>query len=301
MKVAITGASGFIGRKLAAVLRDAGHVPLAISHNVERAASALPGAEVISFNQAIADWPAVDAVVNLMGEPVTGRWTAEKKREIHDSRVIGTRKLVEAIERAGQRPRRFVSASAVGYYGDRGDEELIEDSPPGRSFLAEVCQRWEAEAKQVGPLGVSWAIVRIGLVLGEGGGALAPLTTLFKLGLGGPIGSGRQWMPWVSLEDTARLIHFLVESDHEGVFLATAPEPVRQAEFASALGKVLGRPAVLPAPAFAIRLVVGEFAAELLDSRRCLPARTTAVGFRFEYPRLVPALRAALRAAVEAK
>lgn len=300
MKVAVTGATGFIGRALVTWLREEGHTPLAISHNVERAAMMLPGAEIISFNQAIAEWPAVDAVVNLMGEPVTGRWTAEKKREIHDSRVIGTRKLVEAIAQASQRPRRFVSASAVGYYGDRGDDELTEESPPGHSFLADVCVRWEEEAKKVGPLGVSWAIVRTGVVFGEGGGALAPLATLFKFGLGGPVGSGRQWFPWVSLIDTVRLYQFLLERDDEGVFLATAPEPVRQAELAATLGKVLGRPAVLPAPAFAVRLVVGEFASELLESRRCLPRKTTAAGFQFEYPRLMPALRVALRKAMGA-
>jgi uncharacterized protein (TIGR01777 family) len=172
---------------------------------------------------------------------------------------------------------------------------LTEESPPGRSFLADVCVRWEAEARQVESFGVSWAIVRLAVVLGYGGGALGPLTTLFKLGLGGPIGGGRQWFSWVSLQDTVRLYQHLLESDHQGVFLASAPEPVRQGEFASALGAVLGRPAVLPAPALAVRLVAGEFASELLDSRRCLPRGTLAAGFHFEFPRLMPALRVALR------
>ncbi|MFN8533727.1 MAG: TIGR01777 family oxidoreductase [Dehalococcoidia bacterium] len=293
MRVAITGASGFIGRALAQSLREDGHLPLALSHDIERAARALPGVETLDINDAITAWPDVDAVVNLMGEPVNGRWTSEKKRAIYDSRVIGTRKLAEAIGRADRRPNCFVNASAVGYYGDRGEEFLTESSLPGQAFLSHVCAHWEGEARRVGDLGVRWAVVRTGVVLGDGG-ALDVLKRLFMVGLGGPLGSGRQWFPWITRADIVRLYRFVLESDHQGVFLAATPEPVRQKEFASVLGKALGRPAVLPAPGFAVRLAAGEFASEVLDSRRCVPRETIAAGFEFEHPHLPAALRSAL-------
>ncbi|GIW08944.1 MAG: hypothetical protein KatS3mg061_0001 [Dehalococcoidia bacterium] len=207
--------------------------------------------------------------------------------------MIGTRKLIEAIGRASQRPHSFLSASAVGYYGDGGEQPLTETSPPGRTFLATVCVDWEREVQHAEALGVRTAIVRTAVVLGPGG-ALAALLPLFRLGLGGPVGSGRQWFPWISRQDLVRLYLFLLEGDHRGVFLGSGPQPVRQAEFARVLGAALGRPALVPTPAFALRLALGEFASELLESRRCIPERTLAVGFTFTHPTVGEAIRSAL-------
>jgi uncharacterized protein (TIGR01777 family) len=314
MKIAITGATGFIGRALCLALVRDGHSVVAMTRDPERArerlsqAHAAPNAEsyvlqiffgsqvqVVDWRNESAAMPEVDGVIHLAGESVAGRWSEEKKRRIRESRVEGTRRLVEAIRRADPRPRVLVSTSAVGYYGDRGEEELTEASAPGDDFLAGVCREWEEEAQRAEALGVRVARLRLGVVLARDGGALGAMLPAFRLGLGGPLGDGRQWFPWIHRADVVGLYRLALENEAaSGPILAVAPETVRQAEFARSLAVVLRRPAVLPAPAFALRLLLGEFAGRLLDSQRVVPARAQTLGYSFRYPRLVPALRAIL-------
>jgi uncharacterized protein (TIGR01777 family) len=232
----------------------------------------------------------VSAVVHLAGEPVTGRWTAEKKRKIYTSREQGTHHLVGALRRLDRRPDVLISASAIGYYGDRGDETLPENAAPADDFLARVCKAWEAEAARAAALGIRVAVPRISVVLSAAGGALANMLLPFRLGVGGPVGSGRQWWSWIHIDDLVAAIDFLIERPIEGPFNLCSPKPVRQAEFAQTLGRVLRRPAVMPAPAFAVRLALGGFAQELLASKRVEPARLLAEGFEFNYEKLAPAL-----------
>jgi hypothetical protein len=208
---------------------------------------------------------------------------------------VGTANLAKSIVRLETKPQVLVSASAIGYYGDRGDEELAEDSGPGNDFLADVCQQWETEAGKVEWGGVRSVRVRIGIVLGPGGGALDAMLLPAKLGAGGPLGSGRQWWSWVHLDDLVALISHLIEHpEFSGVVNGTAPEPLRQKDFAKVLGRVLRRPAFLPAPAFALKIVLGGFSTELLSSKRVLPKGAGELGFRFQYPQLEGALRQVL-------
>lgn len=277
MDVALTGAGGFIGRRVAEVLEEAGHAvrPLKIRE--------------------LKDLPRADAVVHLAGEPVAQRWTGEAKRRIRESRVEGTRRLVTAIENAWPRPLTLISASAIGIYGERGDEELTEASPPGGGFLAEVCEEWEKAAAAAEPLGVRVVRVRIGVVLDRRGGALARMLTPFRLGAGGRLGTGRQWMSWVHIEDVVGLIGFaLTEPSLAGAVNATAPLPVTNAEFTRTLAEVLHRPALFPVPRFALRAMFGEMSSVLLESQRVLPKTAEAAGYSFRYGALRPALRAAV-------
>jgi len=300
MKVLVAGATGFVGRRLCEVLNQCGHTVAALSRNgftakqrlplIDQAFSWQPGSEPApeeAFN-------GVDGVIHLLGETVQGRWSAAKKAAIRDSRVIGTRNLVAGIARLESRPRVLVSASAIGYYGDRGDEELSEDSAPGDDFLAGVSQEWEKEATAAERLGVRVALPRVSVVLAAGGGALGAMLLAFKLGAGGPLGSGRQWWSWIHRDDLAGMLVQLLESDFSGAINAAAPNPVRQKEFARVLGKVLRRPAFMPAPAFALKIALGGFSAELLSSKRVLPRAAGRLGFSFRYPRLEGALREAL-------
>lgn len=241
------------------------------------------------------DGRSVGAVVHLAGESVAGgRWTEARKKSIWDSRVVGTRTIVDWLRARKQRPEVLVAASAVGFYGDRGDEVVDEDSPVGRGFLAELCGAWEAEARKVEEAGVRLVIVRIGVVLSREGGALEAMKLPFKLGLGGPMGSGRQWMPWVHLDDVVEPIRrALRDPGMRGVYNAAAPNAARQADFARAVGKAMGRPAFLPAPAFALKLALGEFAEEaLLGGQHVRPRRLEEAGYSFRYPELGPALQA---------
>ena len=234
----------------------------------------------------------VNAVVHLAGETLKGRWTDEKKRAIRESRVAGTRNLVTAIEALNARPTVLVCASATGYYGNRGDETLTEESAPGTDFLAEVCASWEREALRAQGLGVRVVTTRTGLVLGRPGATLGALLPMFKLGLGGRLGSGRQWWPWVHLDDLCGIVEEAIASSAwDGPVNVVAPEPARQRDFARALGNVLRRPAILPTPGFALRAVAGQVATELLYSRRAVPARVRALGYTFRHPRLEEALR----------
>ena len=235
----------------------------------------------------------MEAVFHLAGESVAeGRWTAAQKARIRDSRVVGTRNLVQGIAQVSDRPRVLVSASAVGYYGDRGEEELTESASPGRDFLADVCVAWEKEALAAEKLGVRVVTERTGIVLGAGGGALAKMLTPFKLGAGGPLGNGRQWMPWVHVSDLARL--YLHAAEHEsirGPMNAVAPHPVRNSEFTKALGRQLRRPAFMPAPYLGLRLLFGEFAQVLFASQRVVPQVALDTGFTFQYPDIAAALK----------
>ena len=280
--IGITGATGLVGQALAKKLTEEGEQVVAFTRDPSRAPSALrPLARA---------WPptsplGLHAVVNLLGEPVSGRWTSAKKQAIRESRIEGTKRLVDAIakEPAESRPKVLVSASAIGFYGDRKDETLREEASPGSDFLAQVCVDWEREARVAESLGVRVVNLRIGLVMSPKGGALESMLPLFKLGLGGAMGSGAQYWPFIHLDDLIAMIHFAIREPISGALNATAPTPVTQAEFAKTLAHVLKRPAFLPAPAFALRGVLGEFAFELLASRRVIPAKALALGFNFRF------------------
>jgi hypothetical protein len=238
----------------------------------------------------------VDAVVHLAGESIMGRWTESKKRRIRESRAVGTRKLAESLAALPKPPRVFAVASAIGFYGDRGDETLTEDSASGSNFLADVCREWESAADPLRSRGARIAHMRFGVVLGKGGGALAQMLLPFRLGLGGPTGSGRQWMSWITRADVASAVAHVLRTDSlAGPVNFTAPAPARNADFAKALGRALRRPAVFPLPSFAVRLAFGQMGDELLlASARVDPARLLASGFRFDSPALPPALERVL-------
>ncbi len=298
MRALVTGATGFLGRRLVKRLgrpvvlsRDPGLVRRVLGEDVEAFRWDPQGGPAPV--EALRD---VDTVFHLAGEPIAeGRWSAAKKDRIKDSRVLGTRNLVTAIESLSPRPRVLVSASAVGYYGDRGDETLDESAAPGGDFLAEVCQSWEAEANRASTLGVRVVTPRNGIVLDRAGGALAKMLTPFKLGLGGRLGSGRQWMPWIHLDDLiGMLLHAVEKNEISGAMNAVGPAPVTNREFTRTLASVLERPAIFPVPAPALRLAFGELASVLLGSQRVVPRVAEKTGYHFLFPDLVSALRAAL-------
>ncbi len=296
MKVAITGATGFVGRRLVERLQEQGHQPLILTRNPAAAQRAFPTLEIIaytptesgSWQQAIAG---CDAVVNLAGEPIAeSRWTPKHKQEILNSRQLGTQKIVEAIAQANPKPAVLVNASAIGYYGTSETATFDETSPAGNDFLAEVCQAWEAEAKKVKDAGVRLVILRLGIVLGNGG-ALAKMIPPFKLFAGGPLGTGRQWFSWIHRDDLVNLIlEALSRADIEGVLNATALNPVRMSELCQNLGKTLERPSWLPVPSFALEALLGEGAKVVLEGQQVLPKRTTSYGFEYQYPTLKQAL-----------
>ncbi len=280
MIVALTGASGFIGREVCRNLTAAGHTVRAVSLRGAVAPEALAGA---------------NAVVNLAGEPVAQRWTATARDKILRSRVEGTRALVAAMR--AQPPQVLISASAVGYYGSRGDEVLTESAPAADDFLGRVASAWEEEAQAAEPLGVRVARIRIGVVLGRGGGALARMLLPFRLGVGGRLGSGHQWMSWIHIDDLIALIAFLIkESTVRGVFNATSPFPVTNREFTRALAEALHRPAIFPVPAFALRWMFGEMSQVLLGSQRAFPDAAQRAGFVFQHPDLYATLAELARA-----
>ena len=293
MRVAITGSSGLVGRALTTFLSTGGHTVLPI---VRRPAG--PG-EIAWHPHGRLDaagLEGVDAVVHLAGENVgAGRWTSARKRRIRDSRVGGTTALAGAIAALAHPPRVLVAAAAIGIYGDRGDELLDDDSlpgPPGR-FLGDVCRAWESAGEPARLAGIRVALPRFGVVLSPAGGALAKLLPVFRAGLGGPVGGGRQWMAWLSIEDAVGAVHHALFTDGlTGSFNAVAPHPVTNAEFTRTLGRVLRRPAVLPVPAVALRLALGAMAQEtILTSARVVPTRLSASGYRFRHPTLEHALR----------
>jgi uncharacterized protein (TIGR01777 family) len=302
MNILITGATGFVGRRLCEMLHQAGHTVRALSRDSVAAKQRVPHLkEVFPWNPLqelppLQAFEGCDAVVNLAGESIAGRWTAPKKQLIRDSRVQGTKNLVNALAQLSSRPKVLISASAIGYYGDRGEETLTEDAAPGSDFLAQVCRDWENEALKAESLGMRVVRLRIGLVLGRGGGTLQALLPLFRVGLGGPLGSGRQWWSWIHRDDLCRLIvQILANENVSGPINATAPQPVRQKEFAQVLGRVLRRPAFLPTPAFALKIALGEFADGILASQRALPRRAQEMGYRFQFEELEGALREILQ------
>ena len=240
-----------------------------------------------------------DAVVHLAGEPITGRWNATKKRAIRDSRIKGTRLLCETVAGLSSRPRVLVAASASGYYGDRGDEVLREESEAGSSFLSKVCQDWEAATEPAAESGIRVVNLRIGFVLSATGGGLAKMLPAFKMGVGGKIGSGKQYLSWIAIDDLVQIILFAITTEAlKGPANAAAPNPVTNSEFSTTLGRVLGRPAIFPMPAFAVRLAFGEMGEELLlASARMEPARLRSAGYQFRFPQLEGALRKLLRSA----
>lgn len=233
-----------------------------------------------------------DAVIHLSGESVAGRWTAEKKRRIRESRVVGTSNLSRALAKAERPPRTFICASAIGFYGNRGDEVLTEESPPGTGFLPEVCREWEAATESDERVGIRTVNLRFGIVLSRHGGALKQMLLPFRLGLGGKIGSGRQWYSWIHIGDAvSAVVHILQEESFRGPINMTAPNPVKNAEFTKTLGSTLQRPAVFAVPTFAAKLAFGEFAEEgLLASARVIPRKLRDSGFEFRYPELRAAL-----------
>lgn len=325
MRIFLTGSTGFIGSRLSRELLRRGDEVLALTRDRRRLSGGMnegsadrersSGAAVVDRFQVVEGDPAVagpwqerlrgcDAVVALAGEPVMGkRWTAEVKQRIERSRVDSLLRLREALEAlpAEQRPKVVVAGSAIGYYGDRGDQICTEETPPGppEDFLAQVCVRWEEQAQALAQSGLAGnprvVSLRIGVVLGEGGGALASMVPAFRAFVGGPLGGGGQYLSWIHLEDVVGLVQLCLDSEEaRGPVNATAPEPVPMAEFARTLGEVLHRPAVLRVPGLALRLLLGEASQVLLGGQRVLPQRARALGYRFRYPHLLDALRAAI-------
>jgi uncharacterized protein (TIGR01777 family) len=303
MRVLVTGATGFIGRALTVRLRRDGHQVTAWVRNPDRARARL-GPEVALVGEdgdlaaAVAE---AEGVANLAGAPIgPGRWTAGRRREILDSRVGTTRRLVEAMAAGASRPQVLVSASAVGIYGDRGDQPLDEGSPPGDDFLARVCRSWEASASGAEELGVRVVRPRLGLVLGPGGGFVGTLLPLFRRGLGGRPGSGRQWVPWIHLDDAAAaLATALTDARYAGAVDLVAPQPIRMGELIEALGQATGRSVRLAVPELALRLALGEAATVALGSQRLDGGRLRSLGFTFAHPEIGGALRAAVNATVD--
>jgi uncharacterized protein (TIGR01777 family) len=297
VNVAISGASGLIGAALIASLQAGGHRAIPLVRRAPR-----PGEDALRWDPASGTispaGPSVaDAIVHLAGDSVMGlRWTADKKRRIRESRTIATRLLVQTLTRLAKPPAVLVCASGVGYYGSRGDEVLSEESRPGTGFLADLAREWEAATATAIAQGIRVVNLRLGVVLSAHGGALAKMLTPFRLGLGGVIGDGAQWMSWIALDDvTGAIRHALTTDALRGPVNAVAPAPVTNAEFTRTLGRALGRPTLVPLPAFAARLALGEMADELLlASQRVVPARLQASGYRFRYPTLEDALRAVL-------
>ncbi|HEV2386904.1 MAG TPA: TIGR01777 family oxidoreductase [Candidatus Acidoferrales bacterium] len=299
MKLLMTGASGMVGTALSFNLRAAGHTVVPLVRPPQ-----LAGPGQAAWNPATGEIDPVaahrtDAVVNLAGASIGGRrWSVKRKELLRSSRIEMTRRLIDAMARLEPRPGTLVSASAIGYYGDRGDETLTETSQPGEDFLAYLVRDWEAEARRALELGVRTVILRFGIILSAQGGALAQMLPPFRMGLGGRVGSGAQWTSWIALADATRLIREALENDSwQGTFNAVAPQPVTNQDFTRTLGRILGRPTLVPVPRFALRALFGEMAdALLLASQRVQPQRLVTAGYSYLYQELEPALRSVLAA-----
>ena len=301
MRVAVTGATGVIGRRAIAAMLERGDQVIALTRDPGRARDKLgAGVEPHAWSDPKSTPPPAaaleqaDAVLHLLGEPIAQRWSDDAKREIRDSRVLSTRSLVAAITALpeGQRPRVLVSQSATGYYGPRGDEPVPESDPAGDDFLAGVTVEWEREAGEAAPAGVRVATTRTGVVLSASGGALEKMLPPFKLGVGGPVAGGRQYVPWIHLDDVVgAMLRCLDDDAASGPVNVTAPNPVTNAELSKTLGRVLHRPAVLPVPGLALRALYGEMATIVLTGQRAVPTRLEELGYEFIHPQLEAALR----------
>jgi uncharacterized protein (TIGR01777 family) len=301
MKVAITGATGFIGRQLVVALESSGHQYVIVTRRRGPAKMTFPNASaIVEWNLPSEDLEpdaleGLDGVIHMAGAPVAQRWTADAKRAIEDSRVQYTRALVHALGKTSNRPGVLVSFSAIGYYGVRDDTPLAESAEPGTDFLARVCRGWEGEATRATEFGIRVVNPRIGIVLGRGGGALAQMLTPFRMGVGGPIGNGRQWMSWIHVSDVVGIaLEALTNQTLSGPVNATAPRPATNRDFSKALGRALHRPAVLPIPVFGLKLLFGGFADVLATGQRVVPEKALSAGYRFRYPDLEEALAEAV-------
>jgi uncharacterized protein (TIGR01777 family) len=298
VKITISGASGLIGRRLLKTLGSNGHTLQVLSRH---AGTNMPGnVKVFAWDPAKGEAPAAslsdaDAVIYLAGEPVAQRWTDETKRQIRESRVTGTRNLVQALSKLPQRPAALICGSAIGYYGSRGDDMLPEAAGPGSDYLATVCVEWEKEAVQAEALGMRVVRMRTGVVLDPRGGALQRMLPPFKMGIGGKIGTGKQWMSWIHADDLSELFRFALENRIEGAMNGVAPYPVTNGDFAKALAAAVHRPALFPVPPFVLKLMFGEMSEVLLASQRVQPKQAESAGFRFRFPQLEPALADLLR------
>ncbi len=298
MRLLLTGGTGFVGNALRESLTEKGHEVVVLTRR-----SSLENKPEIRTRYSFWNPPetgtwereleGVGGVINLAGEPIIGkRWSTEQKRKISESRILSTRSLVAAIKSARKKPAFLLNASAIGYYGPHEEGALSEELPAGHDFLAETCKAWEAEARRAEEVGVRVIRLRIGIVLEKGGGALGKMLPPFRLGLGGPLGSGRQWMSWIHRADLIGLIHFLIEKKEAGGAVnGTAPEPVRMKDFSKTLGRALHRPAIFPVPEFAVKVLLGEASDVLLKGQRVLPKRALELGYSFQFPRLEMALK----------
>ncbi len=299
MNVTITGATGLIGTKLVQALKERGDTVTVLSRSPEKAAAAL-GVEAVAWDPSEGPAPTGaitgrDAVVHLAGEPVAQRWNAKVKKAIMESRETGTRNLVAGIAASDPKPAVLVSSSAVGYYGKHGDEKLPESTPAGDDFLAGVCVAWEREADAAERLGLRVVKIRTGVVLDAGGGALKTMLPPFKMGVGGPVAGGKQYMPWIHVDDIVGLyLKALDDTSWSGAYNGSAPEPVTNKAFSKSLGKALHRPAISPVPAFAIRMLYGDMAEIVVEGQRAVPERVLAGGYSFRRGELQPALEDAL-------
>ncbi len=299
-RILIAGGTGFLGRPLAATLARNGYEVVVLTRD-PATAKPIAGGRLAAWDGSTAEgWGALAdgayAIVNLAGDNIgEGRWTQAKKQRVIASRLHAGAAIVAAVSAARRKPAVLLQASAVGYYGDRADEELADDAPAGSGFLAETCVAWEASTAAVEAQGVRRAVARTGVVLDMAGGALPKIALPYRLGAGGPMGTGRQWMPWIHLHDEIAALAFLLETaTARGAFNVCAPHPLRNAELGQEIGRVLHRPSLLPAPTFALRLALGEMSALVLQSQRCIPAKLLALGFTFRFPEAAAALRDAL-------
>ena len=301
MKIAIAGATGFVGSRLVEQLQSQGHQIVILTRSPQQASNRFPQAEIVGYNPLKSgEWQAAisgcDAVINLAGEPIAEkRWTPDQKQVMLESRKLGTEKIVEAIAQATIKPPVLINASAIGYYGTSETSKFDETSPAGTDFLAQVCMAWEAAAQAATVSGTRVVILRLGIVLGENGGVLGKMLAPFSAFVGGPIGSGKQWFSWIHRDDVVKLIiAAITDPQIEGVYNATAPNPVTMETFAQTLGTVMSRPSWLPVPNFALEALLGEGAIVVLQGQQVIPTQTLAQGFEFQYPTLQPALAAIL-------
>ena len=298
MKVLVAGGTGFVGRALCLALSEKKHEVSVLSRNGLAIEIGYPQVSWDAKN--LGEWrealTGIGAVINFCGEPILGgRWNSQRKKKLQDSRILSTRALVSALSQTLEKPAVLINASAIGFYGDRGDEELDENSKPGQDFLSKLCLEWEREAQIAQSLGIRAVCLRTGIVLSGNGGALKRMLSHFRLGLGGSLGSGKQWMSWISLEDLTALVIHLIGSDVSGPVNAVSPHPIRNMDFTSALARACHRPALAPVPVWALKLALGEASSLLLSSQHVLPKKAEALEFKFRFPDIDPALDFALK------